>query len=67
MNSIQKAVQAAGGAKALAKKLEISRQAVEKWIEHERIPAERVLELEEFTGISRHDLRPDLYPRDSAA
>lgn len=30
-----------------------------------RIPAERVLALEAATGISRHDLRPDLYPRES--
>jgi DNA-binding transcriptional regulator YdaS (Cro superfamily) len=27
-----------------------------------RIPAERVLDIEQMTGISRSDLRPDLYP-----
>lgn len=26
-----------------------------------RIPAERVLDIEAFTGISRHDLRPDVF------
>ncbi|MDQ0305303.1 transcriptional regulator [Ancylobacter polymorphus] len=31
-----------------------------------RVPAERVLDVERITGISRHDLRPDLYPREPA-
>lgn len=31
------------------------------------IPPTRVLEIERVTGISRHDLRPDLYPRERAA
>lgn len=66
MNPIQKAVEAAGGAKALALKFRISRQAVEKWLEHKRVPAERVLEIEAATGIPRYELRPDLYPRDVA-
>lgn len=26
-----------------------------------RVPAERVLDVERVTGISRHELRPDLY------
>lgn len=26
-----------------------------------RVPAERVLEIEKITGISRHDLRPDVF------
>ncbi|WP_174286655.1 YdaS family helix-turn-helix protein [Sphingomonas bacterium] len=29
------------------------------------LPAEHVLTVERETGISRHDLRPDLYPRES--
>jgi DNA-binding transcriptional regulator YdaS (Cro superfamily) len=31
------------------------------------LPAEYVLATEKATGISRHDLRPDLYPREDAA
>lgn len=31
------------------------------------LPAEYVLATERATGISRHDLRPDLYPREDAA
>lgn len=66
MNSIERAVKAAGGSHALAEKLGIKRQAVEKWIKHSRIPAERVLRLEAESGIPRHKLRPDLYPKNSA-
>lgn len=29
------------------------------------LPAEHVLLVESQTGISRHDLRPDLYPREN--
>ena len=29
-----------------------------------RVPAEYVLRIEAATGVSRHDLRPDIYPRE---
>ena len=32
-----------------------------------RASAEYVLAIEAATGVSRHDLRPDLYPREDAA
>lgn len=38
--------------------LKLTRAAVSKW---ERIPAERVVEVERITGIPREELRPDLY------
>jgi len=47
----------------LAALLKVSPQAISKW-KNGRIPAERVLEIERLTGVSRHDLRPDLYPRE---
>lgn len=43
----------------LARYLGVTRGAVAKW---KRVPAERVLAVEAFTGISRHILRPDIYP-----
>jgi DNA-binding transcriptional regulator YdaS (Cro superfamily) len=53
------AIQAAGGVKALGHMLGISHQAVGQW----RIcPPRRVLEVERASGISRFDLRPDIYP-----
>lgn len=67
MNSIERAVAAAGGVQALAQKWDIKRQAIEKWIKHKRLPPKRVLALEAESGVSRHELRPDLYPLDDRA
>jgi DNA-binding transcriptional regulator YdaS (Cro superfamily) len=67
MNAIERAIRAVGGRRALAERVGVRVQAVEKWVRFERIPAERVLTVEELTGVSRHDLRPDLYPRESTA
>lgn len=58
---VDRAVSAAGGQTALAKRLNIKPQAVQQW---KRIPAGRVLEVERITGISRHELRDDLYPQE---
>lgn len=49
--------------RALARLLGVTPQAITKW-KNGRIPAERVLEIERVTGVSKHDLRPDLYPRE---
>lgn len=67
MNLIEEAVKAAGGPQVLAGKLRLSRHAIEKWIAKKRIPPKRVLAVEAESGISRHDLSPELYPRDNAA
>lgn len=47
----------------IARALGITRGAVAKW---RRVPAERVLAVEAITGISRHLLRSDIYPRSYA-
>jgi DNA-binding transcriptional regulator YdaS (Cro superfamily) len=52
-----------GGAKILAKKLGISRQAVTQW---QIIPIDRVKEVERASGISRRVLRPDYFADDEA-
>jgi DNA-binding transcriptional regulator YdaS (Cro superfamily) len=61
---IERAVEIAGGQQALAGKLGVRYQAVQKWIRGV-VPAERVLAIEGATGVSRHELRPDIYPRES--
>lgn len=48
------------GISNLAKACDVSPQAVHKWLEN-GVPAERVLEVEKLTGISRHELRPDVF------
>ena len=45
----------------LAAALNMSRAGVYRWKENQRIPAERVVEVSEHTGIPREVLRPDLY------
>jgi DNA-binding transcriptional regulator YdaS (Cro superfamily) len=59
---ICKAAKAAGGQSALARLLRVTPQAVQKMCASGRVPAERVLEIEKATGVSRHELRPDIYP-----
>jgi DNA-binding transcriptional regulator YdaS (Cro superfamily) len=57
-----------GGNAGIAAKLGgITPQAVSQW---DRVPPARVLTIEELTGISRHELRPDIFgpsPEASAA
>lgn len=58
-DALELAKQKVGGASSLAGKLTgITPQAVSQW---KRVPAGRVLEVEAITGISRHDLRPDIF------
>lgn len=54
---IEIAAEKNGGLVELARKLGISHQSLYSW---KKIPAERVLQFEELTGIPRHELRPDL-------
>jgi DNA-binding transcriptional regulator YdaS (Cro superfamily) len=58
---VHQAADRVGGLSALSRILGIKHTAFYRW---GRVPAERVLQIEKATGVSRHDLRPDLYPRD---
>ena len=59
--ALKLAIFMAGGASKLSRQLGISKQAVAQWWE---VPPIRVLAVEAASGISRHDLRPDIYPRE---
>ncbi|MDQ2762679.1 MAG: helix-turn-helix domain-containing protein [Pseudomonadota bacterium] len=64
---LDKAVIAAGGQAALARAVGVSQPSVWHWIhKSRRVPAEFVIPVETATGVSRHALRPDLYPRENA-
>jgi DNA-binding transcriptional regulator YdaS (Cro superfamily) len=52
------AIKTAGGLRALARLIGITHQAVAQW---DKIPAERVIEMERLTGVPRSVLRPDLF------
>lgn len=62
--ALRKAIDDSGGVAKLASALKITSQAVSQW---RRVPAERVLEVERISHVPRHDLRPDLYPKEHAA
>lgn len=63
--ALQSALAVAGSQTALAEICGVSQTAVWKWLQSsKRIPAEYVLKAEQATGISCHDLRPDIYPRE---
>ncbi len=65
-SSLDEAIRVVGGVSELARKLGISQPSVSGWT---RVPPERVLAVEEATGIDRAVLRPDLYasPPDAIA
>jgi TorA maturation chaperone TorD/DNA-binding transcriptional regulator YdaS (Cro superfamily) len=65
-NALAAAVDLVGGQAKLARILGVTQPNVWHWLhKSEHVPGEYVLKIEEATGgrISRHDLRPDLYPR----
>lgn len=55
---VTQAAEKAGGVVALARELGIKHTALYSW---NRVPAERVLDIERITGISRHEQRPDIF------
>jgi DNA-binding transcriptional regulator YdaS (Cro superfamily) len=63
--ALQRAVEATGSQVAFGRICDVSQAAVWKWLQSsKRLPAEYVLRVEAATGISRHWLRPDIYPHD---
>ncbi len=56
---LARAIAAVGSSLALSSRLGVTPQALSQW---RRVPASRVLAVEQATGVARHELRPDLYP-----
>ena len=57
--ALKRAIASAGGQAAFARAIGVTAQAVSQW---EEVPPLRVLATERISGVSRSDLRPDLYP-----
>lgn len=57
---IDKAAEIAGGTVALSKALGVAHYNVSKW-RRSGVPAKYVMGVERATGVSRHDLRPDIF------
>jgi len=57
---ILEAIKRAGSQRALAEALNVSQPTIMKWL-WENCPAERAVEVEKETGVSRAIIRPDLF------
>lgn len=66
--ALRRACEIAGGQKPLADRIGTTQSQVWYWLERSKkgVPGEFVLPIERETGISRSELRPDLYPLESA-
>lgn len=62
--ALKRACELAGGQKPLADRIGTTQSQVWYWLERSKrgVPAEFVLSIERETGVSRSDLRPDLWP-----
>jgi hypothetical protein len=58
LEAMHEAIRRVGGLTALGRALGTSPQAVFQW---KKAPAVRVLEIERLSGVSRYELRPDVY------
>lgn len=61
MSALDRAVESAGSQQALAQLLGIKPPSVSGWYDRRRVPAERCIAIEQATGVSRHQLRPDVF------
>lgn len=62
LTALQDAVARAGGQTKLARAIGKTQGHISQWLRREYVPAEEVLKIEAVTGVSRHSLRPDIYP-----
>lgn len=58
---LARAVKIAGSQTALGIKLGKTQGHVSKWLQRDRLPPELVLKVEALTGVSRYELRPDVF------
>ncbi|EIW3897901.1 TPA: helix-turn-helix domain-containing protein [Klebsiella pneumoniae] len=64
MNGLEKAIKKVGTASNLATLLGIKPMSVSRWKNRYKgvVPHDRVLPIFNITGVTPHELRPDLYP-----
>ncbi len=55
---VEQAAEKAGGIVELSRQLGIKHNSMYCW---NRVPAEHVLKIENITGVSRHEIRPDVF------
>lgn len=63
LNALLKCRDTAGSDSQLARDLGVPQSTMWRWLnENRQLPAEHVLRAERLYGVSRHELRPDIYP-----
>jgi len=60
--NIKELIKNSGGQTTLAASLNIRQSVVGNWVLRNNVPADRVLDIERVANVSRHELRPDIYP-----
>lgn len=66
LTALNRAIEVAGSQSELARAIGVSSTSVWRMVNRaKRMSAQLVLKAEAATGVSRHDLRPDLYPQET--
>ena len=60
--ALGKAIATLGGQVKLADAIQTSQQNVSNWLRTGKVAPDKVILIEKVTGVSRHELRPDIYP-----
>lgn len=61
LSALATAIERVGSQVALASACKVTPQAVNQWMGKGKPPADKVLAIEAATGVSRHQLRPDIF------
>ena len=59
--ALEDAIARSGGVVALSNRLQVNQPVVSNWRIRGKAAAASVLAIESATGVSRHDLRPDIF------
>ena len=60
--AVEAATRNVGSRELVAKRLGITRQAIDQW--RGAVPPRHVLAIEEMSGFTRYELRPDIYGKE---
>lgn len=60
--ALRNAIATLGGQVKLADAIQTSQQNVSNWLRTGKVAPDKVILIEKVTGVSRHELRPDIYP-----
>ncbi|WP_024590515.1 MULTISPECIES: YdaS family helix-turn-helix protein [unclassified Pseudoalteromonas] len=60
--ALEKAIKIAGAQTKLSKAINSSQQNISYWLRTGKVAPDKVILIEKVTGVSRYELRPDIYP-----